>query len=205
VHRGLLPSHRAKGPDVRLVKQSIVRDHRDDGLHGLVSVVGTRYTTARDTAEDAVDLACQLLGAPAAPCRTALTPLAGGDVGDPEPFASEVERSARALPPTSRRRLARLYGTQWTALERLAADRPELAEPLAPGCEALGVEIVHAVREEMAVTLSDALLRRSDAGSAGHPGDAAVARAASLMAAESNWAPSRVADEIAGVDAVYRW
>jgi glycerol-3-phosphate dehydrogenase len=193
VHRGLLPSHRPNGSEVRLVKQSIIRDHRHDGLRGLVSVVGTRYTTARDTAEHAVDLACQLLGVPHASCRTARTPLAGGDVGDPEIFAADVERSSRALPAASRRRLALLYGTRWTALEKLAGEQPELAEPLGPGCEALGVEIVHAVREEMAVTLSDALLRRSDAGSAGHPGDDAVRRASALMTSELGWSKETVA------------
>jgi glycerol-3-phosphate dehydrogenase len=212
VHRGLLPSHHAKGRGVRLVKHSIVRDHRSDGVDGLVSVVGARYTTARDTAEHAVDLACEMLGVRAAACRTATTPLDGGDLGadpggdggDPEVFAAQVERSARVLPAASRPRLARLYGTRWTALERLASERPELADPLAPNCEALAVEIVYAAREEMAVTLADALLRRSDAGSAGHPGDAAVRHAAALMAAELHWPPPRIEHETAAVAALYR-
>ena len=178
VHCGLQPSHRSASEEPQIVRDSIIRDHRRDGVQGLVSVVGTRYTTARATAEEAVDLTFELLGSEARPCRTAVTTLVGGDVGDPVDFAHKVERTATVLSPASRPRVARLYGSQWTALERLAAERPELAEPLAAGCDTIGAEIVHAVREEMAITLADALLRRSDAGSAGHPGPDAVARAA---------------------------
>jgi glycerol-3-phosphate dehydrogenase len=203
VHRGLQPSHRTAGAEPRIVKDSILRDHRKDGVHGLVSVVGTRYTTARDTAEDAVDLTCQVLGVDGRACRTATTVLAGGDVGDPVDFVREVERTAVALPPASRARIARLYGSQWTSLDRLAAERPDLADPLGPGCEAIGAEIVHAVREEMAVTLEDALLRRSDAGSAGHPGPDAVSCAAALMAGECGWTPDKARAQIAEVERRY--
>jgi glycerol-3-phosphate dehydrogenase len=202
VHHGLQPAHRGRGDEPRIVKDSILHDHRRDGLTGLVSVVGTRYTTARQTAEDAVDLISQLLGVDTA-CRTSTTPLAGGDVGDPAEFAREVERTAVALPPASRQRIARLYGAQWTALERLAADRPDLATPLGATCEALGAEIVHAAREEMAVTLEDALLRRSDAGSAGHPGSDAIARGAALMAGERDGSPATMRDQIAQVERRY--
>jgi glycerol-3-phosphate dehydrogenase len=204
VHRGLLPTHRSEGAAVRFVKQSVIRDHRQDGVEGLVSVVGTRYTTARDTAEHAVTLACQLLGVAAPPCRTATTPLSGGDVGDPEDFVGDVERSSTALPAAARRRIARLYGTEWRTLERIATERPELAEPLSPDCEALGVEIVYAAREEMAVTLGDAMLRRSDAGSAGHPGAEALARAADIMASEKGWSVEQRQEQVADVERCYR-
>jgi glycerol-3-phosphate dehydrogenase len=204
VHRGLQPSHHSASEEPQIVKDSIIRDHRRDGVQGLASVVGTRYTTARATAEAAVDLTFQLLALGARPCRTATTTLVGGDVGDPVDFAREVERTATALSPGSRPRVARLYGSQWTALEALAAERPDLAEPLAAGCDTIGAEIVHAVREEMAVTLEDALLRRSDAGSAGHPGKDALARAAALMAAELRWTPEVTREQIAQVERRYQ-
>ena len=62
VHWGILPSRPAGGPHVELAKNSVVRDHRADGVDGLVTVIGVRYTTARHTAQQAVDLAFDVMG-----------------------------------------------------------------------------------------------------------------------------------------------
>jgi glycerol-3-phosphate dehydrogenase len=56
----------------------------------------------------------------------------------------------------------------------------------------------------MAVHLADALIRRTDAGSAGHPGGDAVRAAAEVMAAELGWDARRVREEIDAVDRFYR-
>ena len=55
IHRGLLPMISGEGTHVRLVKESQVVDHSKHGLPGLVSMFGVRYTTARHTAQEAVD------------------------------------------------------------------------------------------------------------------------------------------------------
>jgi glycerol-3-phosphate dehydrogenase len=65
-------------------------------------------------------------------------------------------------------------------------------------------EILHAIRHEMTVHLADAVIRRTDAGSAGHPGAEAVQAAASVMAAELGWTDTRVRGEIDAVDRFYR-
>jgi glycerol-3-phosphate dehydrogenase len=62
---------------------------------------------------------------------------------------------------------------------------------------------VHAVRSEMAVTLGDALIRRTGAGAGGHPGEAAARTAAALMAAELGWSAAQVEHEITALDAFY--
>jgi glycerol-3-phosphate dehydrogenase len=85
----------------------------------------------------------------------------------------------------------------------LCAERTELRERLGAACDAIGAEIVHAAREEMAITLEDALLRRSDAGSAGHPGRDALERAAALMAAERGWDPVTTRSQIDQVERRY--
>ncbi len=55
----------------------------------------------------------------------------------------------------------------------------------------------------MALTLADALIRRTEAGSAGHPGADAVEAAATLMAAEHGWDAERRRAEIASIDNFY--
>jgi glycerol-3-phosphate dehydrogenase len=56
----------------------------------------------------------------------------------------------------------------------------------------------------MAVRLADALLRRTEAGTGGHPGEAAVHAAAAVMAEELGWTASRMSEEISAVEAVYQ-
>jgi len=47
------------------------------------------------------------------------------------------------------------------------------------------------------------VLRRTPLGSAGYPGQPALARAAAVMAGELNWTAERVVQEIADVERVY--
>jgi glycerol-3-phosphate dehydrogenase len=56
----------------------------------------------------------------------------------------------------------------------------------------------------MAVTLADAVVRRTPLGALGHPGDAAAARAAGILAAELRWDEQRVRAELDGLSALYR-
>jgi glycerol-3-phosphate dehydrogenase len=185
VHRGLLPTRAIVKGEVRLLKTSVIRDHAADGHPGLLSVVGTRYTTARHTAARAVDRACARLDHAAPPCATAVTPLAG------------------ALAEEHVDRLERLYGTDAEAVRALAAADARLAEPLAPGCATLGAEVAFATRRELALTLADAILRRTEAGATGAPSRAALERAAAIMGGELGWPAPRTAAEIAATERVY--
>jgi glycerol-3-phosphate dehydrogenase len=202
VHRGLLPTLAVTDGEVRLLKTSVIRDHADDGVPGLLSVVGTRYTTARHTAQLAVDRVFAMLGQAAPPCATETTPLAGGDVGPLAAFLADARRSHALIDRDSAERLGRLYGTEHAAVGTLIAPGP-LCEPLSPACPTIGAEIVHAMREEMAMTLGDAILRRTEAGVTGHPGRPALERAAALMAFELGWPPEHIEAEIDAVERVY--
>jgi glycerol-3-phosphate dehydrogenase len=207
LHRGLLPSHADRsGTQVALLKNSRVRDHREDGWSGLMSVVGVRYTTARHTAEQATDLALRMLDRPATASRTATTPLVGGDIDDYAAFVRNGTRDAAGgasrASGVSSDRLSRLYGTERARVTEVMTS-PELARPIGASCPVLGAEIVFAAREEIAVHLTDALLRRTDAGSAGHPGSEAVENAAKLMGDVLGWSGDRRREEIAAVERVY--
>jgi len=205
VHRGLLPAAPGAGGHERLLKRSLIMDHRTDGFEGLVTVVGVRYTTARATAARVVDRAFDLLGRPAPPCRTDVTPVTGGDLDHFSIFEQRaIDAASGAVGDATVRRLVRCYGTGHGRLLDLIRTAPALAAPLSPDCPVTGAEIVFAARQEMAVHLSDALIRRTDAGSAGHPGARAIASAAALMATERGWSPQRTRAEIDLVERFYR-
>ena len=205
VHRGLLPVA-PNGDGVRRRTISEIVDHRHDGLHGLISMLGVRYTTARDTAERAVDLAVRQLQRVAAPCRTADTPLVGGDIpADVDDFVKEVTRPGDGpISPATRRRLACTYGTRHRQVLGMLISSTADRAPLGATCAVTAGEIRYAVREEMAVRLADALLRRTEAGSAGYPGEDAVASAAGIMAGALDWTRKRIDTEIADVCRAYR-
>ncbi len=203
IHRGLIPVTRG-GNGVKRESNSNIVDHRRDGIHGLISVLGVRYTTARNAAERAVDLTVDQLQRAALPCRTAVTPLVGGDVPDVDAFLrAAAGPSDGTIPVATRRRLARTYGTRHRAvLERLRQSEDDRAA-LGATCSVTAGEVRYAVREEMAVRLSDALLRRTEAGSAGSPGEDALASAARVMAGELGWTRERIASEITAVRRAY--
>jgi glycerol-3-phosphate dehydrogenase len=200
VHRGLLPAVRGGAGDA-LLKRSIVHDHRRDGVRGLVTVIGVRYTTAHATARTAAERVRQALGRSAVP-PPAIAPLAGGDIPDLADYERR-EAAGGALPADTVRRLIGAYGSRYTTVADSAARDARLASPLGSACDVLGAEIDHAVRHEMAVHLSDALLRRTGAGTAGHPGRDAVERAAAIMSEALSWPAGRTASEIAALEAVY--
>jgi glycerol-3-phosphate dehydrogenase len=73
VHRGVVPAAiRADGRAV-LEGHEQVHDHADRGVEGLITVAGTKYTTARAVAERVTNRIFAKLSRTPAPCRTADT------------------------------------------------------------------------------------------------------------------------------------
>lgn len=206
IHRGLLPMISGEGSKVRLLRESQVVDHSKHGLPGLVSMFGVRYTTARHTACEAVDAVFRTLGhATPPPCRTAETPLQGGSIYSMDNFLRAVaQRDVDGISPDTLKRIATTYGTGYDRVLQIARDVPALGRPLGRECSVLGAEILYAARTEMALKLGDALIRRTEAGAAGHPGTDAVERAAAIMARAHEWDEWRMRHEIGEVESFFR-
>ena len=204
VHRGLLPA--ANGRDAsKLLKTSQVRDHRTDGAPGLVSVLGVRYTTARDTAQRAIDLVFDVLGKASPPCLTDRTPLAGGDTASVSALLSEATSTApRQVTAATATRLVRSYGTGYRRVLEQFVSTADGDRALGTECHVTQGEVRYAVRSEMALTLTDAVLRRTEAASAGHPGRDALESAAAVMAAERDWSPAHTAQELLDAEKALR-
>jgi glycerol-3-phosphate dehydrogenase len=84
VHRGIVPATQ-EGGRLSLLQHSHIIDHATQGMDGLISVVGVKYTTARAVAERVVDLVMKKLGKPPVASRTATTMLPGAALGDKDP------------------------------------------------------------------------------------------------------------------------
>jgi glycerol-3-phosphate dehydrogenase len=128
-------------------RRSELIDHgRDDGLPGLFSAIGGKWTTSRHLAEIVVDRLVEALGVKARACETA-----------------------------------------WKAL-------PAGAEP----------DPVTAIRNEMALTLEDVIMRRTGIGQFGPPPSETLESVSQLMARELNWTEQRRLREITALTPWYR-
>jgi len=77
-------------------------------------------------------------------------------------------------------------------------------ERIKPHEPTIRAEVRHAVREEMALHLSDVILRRTDLGTVGQPGLAILSAAARIMAKELKWTKTDMASEISAVEDIYK-
>jgi glycerol-3-phosphate dehydrogenase len=141
---------------------------------------------------------------PAPACRTEVTPLLGGEFPGMDALVNEA-RSGRdgGLTPDQRERLARVYGSSWSEVARLVAQDPSLGGSLG-STPMLKVEVAQAARHEMAATLADCVFNRTELGTAGDPGDDALAACAAVAARELGWGPERTDAELAAVRSRFR-
>ena len=172
-------------------------DHgKDDGLEGLFSAIGGKWTTSRDLAQNVVDAIVEKLSVKADTCETDEEPTAGGDVGRFSDFLSAQRKEHGDLPTIEH--LAHMYGTRLPDMLAEANNRPELREAIGDAGD-IGAQVLFAVREEMALTLSDVVMRRTCMGQIGAPPRAALETASRIMAAELGWDEERRAREIAAL------
>jgi glycerol-3-phosphate dehydrogenase len=178
-------------------KRSRLVDHsREHKVDGLITLIGVRATTARGVAKKAVDMVFRKLGKKSPPCKTAVTPIYGGQVDCFEDFLLQAsDQCSPTLGPEIVRPLIHNYGSDYLNVLKYIDEDPTWGDPLG-NTKVIGAEIVHAVREEMAEKLADVVFRRTDLGTGGHPGYEALRACADLMASEKGWSEDRTQNEL---------
>lgn len=201
VHRGIVPASVGRQGQAELLADGGLIEH---GATGAYSVLGLKYSSARGVAERTVDTVAKRLGARIKASRTAERVLPGAGIADHEALAIETGREVQLdVPLPTLRHLTARYAEAAAVMVRMMKERKDWMEPVAADCPTTGVEVVHAVRHEMAVRLSDIVIRRSGLGAAGHPGREAVAACAAIAATELGWDQNKSQEEIRNVDAFY--
>jgi len=183
-------------------RRSELVDHgKTDGVAGLFSAIGGKWTTSRDLAEGVVGDIVAFLDCRVGPSETAHDATAGGDIGC---FGDFLGAQRRAHPDLeSIEHLARMYGTRLDDMLAAAGNRPELRAPLGTTGD-IGAQVLFAVREEMAMTLSDVVMRRTCIGQMGAPTPRTVDTVSNIMAAELGWDAARRARETDALLANFR-
>ncbi|HEY3777567.1 MAG TPA: glycerol-3-phosphate dehydrogenase/oxidase [Rhizomicrobium sp.] len=182
-------------------RAELIDYQRRDGVDALFSVIGGKWTTARHLAQKTVDTALQKLGLGRRASASAMHSLPGGDMGSISAFLNEARALGVVTPNVDH--IARLYGSRLPRLFVILRERPDLAAALSASGD-IGAQIVLAVREEMAMTLEDAVMRRTGIGQEGHPGMTVLETCAAIMAGECGWSDARRRAEIESVAAGFR-
>ena len=151
-------------PDKNVSAGQVPREHRVVvSPSGLITIAGGKLTTYRVMGRDVVDLVAQRLkrlDGRAVPSRAAtdLVPLPGGEIAALDVMMQSVRM--KELPPATARHLVASYGTESAAILNLVAKNKVLGGPLVPGRPEIRAEVVYAVEREMALRLTDVLIRR---------------------------------------------
>lgn len=180
------------GPESAITRRHIIKVNKDVA-NGLVSIIGGKLTTYRNLAEQTVDKLAKLQHLSLPPCRTRDTDLPG---------AWGIDRARQrllelgTLSDAGIERLLHIYGGRAAAIADLAGTNAELAGALGDENRVLSAEVVFALREEFAVTLTDVVFRRMMIGFDADQGRTMYSEAAQIAAKEAGWSPEQRAQQL---------
>lgn len=184
----------------------IVDHGSQDAVHGIISVLGAKYTTARKVAQLAVDCVQTKLKRSGPPCMTNRVPLRCGKIANLRDYILDRQNTYQGLlNPDQTARLVGYYGQDIEPLMTLATQNPRMLTPLGSNQKTLRGEVLYAVKAEMAVTLADVVFRRTGLGTKGYPGRETLENCAAIIAAELGWDKERIQTEIQAVEAKYHY
>src|SRR5215472_2216503 len=149
-----LPNSAGNNPSA-VTRRHFLHDHSDDGAQRMISVIGGKLTTA-------AALARELAGKIGLPVKEPKSVLVGpGSALDPmiEQQVLEISRAGSVSEETARG-LMEWHGEKAMDIARTALVGADLRAPICPHTSHIVAEAVEAYRNEYAVTLADALLRR---------------------------------------------
>ena len=182
-----------------------VVDHSvKDGVEGVISVLGAKYTTGRIVAQYAVDMILEKINLPEKKCQTAATPLLEEKIADLARFtAAKKDEYAGVLEGSIVEHLIKGHGSEIDTIIAYLLSDDRFVEKITPDRETLVGEVHYGVDREMACKLSDVIFARTGLGTIGHPGESVLTAAAAIMAEKLDWDSERVAAEIKSVERRY--
>mgnify|MGYP001200970818 FL=1 len=190
VHVGITPG---TGDEVEHARRPSIVDHRrNEGIEGLLSLAGIKYTTAPTTAAHVLACVRDRLGPPRHRAR----------FSDPLPGARPVPAEDAGIPRLLDRSepavlwTARTYGSNATeALCALPAQGLPAAEHV------FRCRVTYGIEHEMVMTLSDALFRATDHAERGLLTEGQLQWCADTLAAAHGWSAARRSAELRDVRA----
>jgi glycerol-3-phosphate dehydrogenase len=183
-----LPRH-DKGPESAITRKHIILTHR--GLaKGLISIIGGKLTTYRNLAELVVNKSMRELRGEFDQCQTRERPLPGCvDLDD----ATRKVMVTPGISTACANRLLSIYGSRALDILTLSAEQPGFIDEAET---VLVAEVLHAIRKEFVVTLTDIIHRRLMIGLMPDQGRAMIASIVDIATCELSWDKKRQLREL---------
>lgn len=172
-----------------------IYDNKEDGLDGLITVEGGKYTTSRNLAEHVLAIIAKKLGKKLKKVITNKKYLKGSEIPDMEAFIAKLVNDNKDFDRKTVEFLGRNYGLEYVTVLDLARNNRAYARVLNDDGEILA-QAVYAVRFELARTLNDVLFRRTGIGTLGNPGEGVIKAVAQTVAKELHWSAARSRTEL---------
>ncbi|TGL07137.1 glycerol-3-phosphate dehydrogenase/oxidase [Leptospira bouyouniensis] len=163
---GLRPLAEASDDTYSASRRSELYDHEKDGIRGLITAAGGKYTTSRHFAETIFKSIQKKLKQKFKPSISAKQHLYGSHIIGIEDFISKAKEKHKEFSESTIDYLVRHYGVDYETILALVEENPKWGTVLSVDGEILA-EVVFAIRYEMAKTLTDIFLRRTGLGTLG--------------------------------------
>jgi glycerol-3-phosphate dehydrogenase len=179
-----------------------VYDNAADGIEGMITVEGGKYTTSRGLAREVLKLvSAKLARAMSDPVSDNLY-LSGCEIRDMKQFMIRQHLNYKDFSRNTVEYVSRNYGTESKVVFQIARDDQRYARVVSHDGEILA-EVVYAIRYESARTLRDIMLRRTGIGTLGKPGEDIIAEIAAIASEMLDWDKKRTGEEVASLMRVY--
>ena len=187
-HGGMLPMQDgASNPadSIQLDKTSRIIDHeKNDGIKALLSIIGVKYTTAPQTAKKVLGFISKHVKPSFKPNNIQPT---NNPLDNVDSILGSLQTSRSKLDETVLKHLLKNHGNRYGEILKYIYDDPKLANWVSLDPPVTAAEIIFAIREEMALKLSDVAFRRTAMATAERPSHEVLECAADIMAKEFGW------------------
>lgn len=179
-----------------------VYDNAIDGIGGMITIEGGKYTTSRSLAAEVLKMISRKLN------RTLSDPvsdnlyLSGCEIRDMKQFMIRQHLNYTDFSRQTIEYVSRNYGTDSKVVFQIARDDTRYAEVISRDGEIMA-EVVFAIKYESARTLKDIMLRRTGTGTLGNPGRDIIDKIVGIAAEMLNWDRQKSDEEIASMMKVY--
>jgi glycerol-3-phosphate dehydrogenase len=179
-----------------------VYDDATDGIEGMITVEGGKFTTSRSLAREVLNMVARKLNKTLSDPVSDNLYLSGCEIRDMKQFMIRQHLNYTDFSKQTIEYVSRNYGTDSKIIFQIARDDPRYAEVVSHDGEILA-EIVFAIKYESARTLKDIMLRRTGTGTLGNPGKDIIDKITAVAVEMLNWDSKRIGEETASLMKVY--
>ncbi len=166
-------------------------DNAKDGLDGLLTIEGGKYTTSRKLACQAMKMVSKKIKKKVNSSVTSKQHLEGSNIKDMNKFLIDLKRVYPQFSSQTVEYIGKNYGQECHRVFELAINDRSLSEVVSHDGEILA-EVSYALKSEMAKSLTDILLHRTGIGTLGYPGDKVFNKVMSLAKEHLKWDEEKV-------------